>query len=319
MRSTRPRRILSTLALAAAAVVTLAACSGSGAAADAPKTKSSSYTVSTLYGDVSVPAGAKRIVAYSFPEATALADLGIKPVGIGTYIPAFPAYTSFFKGVPDVTDSSGAPDLEKVAALKPDLIVGDEFETDVEKNRGLYEKLSSIAPTVMLKWTQAAGNWPADAAGTAQAVGKTAELNKLKSAYEAKAADIKRTYADVLSSKTVDLISANDSAWFLYGDQSSHGKVLAAAGARFAAAAGQKDGFAQYSPEKYSDLANSDILVVSASAPAAAAVVTSNPVFAALPAAQAGHVYTTPYFFPSSYRIADALLDDFAAMLEKAK
>ena len=317
MRPIRPRRILSATALAAAAMFALAACSGSGAAADAPKTKASSYTVSTLYGDVSVPAGAKRIVAFDFPEATALADLGIKPVGIGSYTPALPAYTTFFTGVPVITDSSGLPDLEKIAAAKPDLIIGDAFATDVEKDRSLYEKLSAIAPTVILEWKQAAGNWPADAAGTAQAVGKTAQLDKLKSAYEAKAADIKKTYADELSTHTVDLISGSASTWFLYGPESSHGKVLAAAGARFAAAADQKDGYVQYSPEKYSDLSKSDILIVSAADAAAAKPVTDNPVFAALPAAKDGHVYTTSYFFPSSYRIADALLDDFADVLKK--
>lgn len=319
MRSIRPRRILSTVALAATAVVALAACSGSDAAADASKTKASAYSVSTLYGEVSVPAGAKRIVAFDFPEATALADLGIKPVGIGSYTPALPAYTSFFKDVPVITDSSGLPDLEKIAAAKPDLIIGDAFATDVEKDRGLYEKLSAIAPTVILEWKQAAGNWPADAAGTAQAVGKTAQLDKLKSEYEAKAADIKKTYADELSTHTVDLISGTASTWFLYGPESSHGKVLAAAGARFAAAADQKDGFVQYSPEKYSDLSKSDIVIISANDAADAKPVTDNPVFAALPAAKNGNVYTTSYFFPSSYRIADALLDDFAAVLKKAQ
>jgi iron complex transport system substrate-binding protein len=319
MRSTRPRRILSAAALAASALIALAGCSAGGAEADAPATKASAHIVSTLYGDVSVPAGAKRIVALDFPEATALADLGIKPVGTSSYIPALPAYTSFFTGVPVVTDSSGNPDLEKIAAAKPDLIIGDAFRTDIEKDRGLYQKLSAIAPTVMLEWTQAAGNWPADAAGTAQAVGKTAQLEKLKSAYEAKAADIAKSYASVLQSHTVDLVSGSDSEWFLYGPESSHGKVLAAAGARFAAAAGQKDGFVQLSTEKYSELSHSDILIVSAADAAAAAPVTTNPVFSALPAAKDGHVYTTSYFFPSSYRIADALLDDFAAMLKKAR
>lgn len=303
------------VAAAASVALLLSACSG-GAAGSEGSPARSTITVDTLYGKVTVPAGAKRIVAFDFPEATALADLGVKPVGIGSYTPDLPAYTTFFAGVPVVTDSNADPVPEKVAATKPDLIIGDIFATDVEKYRALYQQLSAIAPTVILEWKQAAGNWPADAAGTAAAIGKTAQLDKLKRAYEKHAADIRTTYRKQLAAYTVDLVSANPNAWFLYGPNSSHGAVLAAAGARFAAAAGQKDGYVQYSPEKLDLLDHTGLIVL---ASASAESLTSNPVFQHLPATEAGHVARTQYFFPSSYRIADALLDSFADALKGLK
>ncbi len=312
--------LAATALLAATAFVTADGAVAVAATPPAHVAAAAANTVQTLYGKVTVPAAPKRIVAFDFPEATALADLGIKPIGIGNYTPALPYYTKFLKGVSIITDSSGNPDLEKIAALKPDLIIGDEFSYDIAKNRNLYTQLSAIAPTVMLKWTEAAGNWPADAAGTAAAVGKTAQMNKLRSTFLTHAAQIKKTYASVLSTHTIDLISGGSGTaagdWFLYGPNSSHGKVLATAGARFGAAKGQKPGFLQYSTEKYGLLQNSDVVIIDAADGTSAKPITSNPVFAALPAAKDGDVFTTPYFFTSSYRIANALLGDFATALK---
>lgn len=317
-RGARPAtgaRVATTAAAAlAAAALLLTGCSATASASH--EGTSGTITVDTLYGKVKVPAGAKRIVALDFPEATALADLGVKPVGVDNYIPDFPAYNTFFHDVPVVTDDTGNPDVEKVAAAKPDLIIGDMFASDVDKNRQLYQKLTAIAPTVMLEWTTAAGNWPADAAGTAKAIGKAAELDELKQSYEKHAEQIRADYAKELAATTVDLVSGNGTAWYLYSPDSSHGKVLAAAGARFAAAKTQKDGYVEYSPEKYGILQDTGLVVVDAANGAEAKPITSNPVFASLPAAKAGNVVTTPYFFPSSYRIADALLDDFADALK---
>lgn len=311
----RIRSLVAVAALAAAAVVALSGCAPQPAASSTAT--AGTNTVSTLYGKVAVPANPKRVVAFGFPEATALVDLGIIPVGRPSYIPALPAYTKAFKHVPDVTDSSGNPDLEKIAALKPDLIVGDEFADQLKPS--LDKKLSAIAPTVVLKWTEAAGNWRDEAAKTAQAVGRTAQLHSLIANYDAKADEIKKRYAAVLKTKTVDLVSGDADNWFLYSSSSSHGRVLADAGVHFGAAASQKDGFVEYSPEKYSVLQKTGIIIVSATSAADAKPVTTSPVFAALPAAKAGDVSTSPYFFSSSYRIADALLGNLATALKAAQ
>ncbi|WP_168203877.1 ABC transporter substrate-binding protein [Humibacter ginsenosidimutans] len=313
-------RLLGAAALAASLVLT--GCSAQKSVADPAASGSASTpstVVKTLYGDVTVPAHPKRVAALDFPEATALADLGIKPVAIGSYTPDLDYYTSFLKGVPIATDDSGVPIVEKVAAAKPDLIILDSFTDQLAKNRPIYEKLSAIAPTVVLKWTEAAGSWQEDAAGTARAVGKTAQLDKLKAQFEARAASIKKKYADVLATKTIDLISGDESTWFLYGPTSSHGRVLAEAGARFGAAADQKDGFVQYSPERYDLLKDTGIVIVDAATDAEAAKVTGSPVFGTISAARDHDVFRTPYFFPSSYRIANALLDDFANALKNAQ
>lgn len=309
-----------TVAAGAALLVAgaLAGCSGSASAsASASATATASAegnTVSTLYGDVTVPAGVHNVVAIGFPEATALVDLGITPIGRPSYIPALPAYDDALGDVPVVEDADGNPDLEKIAALKPDLIIGSEFVDQLDQTE--YQQLSSIAPTVILEWQKAAGNWQAEAEGTAQAVGAQDALAKLKQDYKDRTDQIKSQYADVLANNTVDLISGDANNWFLYSAGSSHGRVLVDAGARLNAAADQTEGFVQYSPERYDLLKDTDLLVVSGVEATPPTEITSNAVFASTKAAQAGHVVATTYFFSSSYQIAQALLDDFESALQ---
>lgn len=309
-----PRRGLCGLALPIVAALVVAGCGGGGNATADSASSSSTRTVATIYGKVKVPSDAKRIVALDFPEATALADLGVKPVGRPYYIPALPAYEKFFKGVPKVTDSAAEPELEKIAALEPELIVADGNELKKKD----VEALEAIAPTVIFKWTEAAGSWEEDAAGTAEAIGETAQLEELKGEYEAHAAQIKSTYGGFLKSHSVDLVTGEPGVWYLYNPTASHARVLIAAGAHLGAGEKQKEGFAEYSTEKYPLLKNTGAIVVDEPAPGGAKEVTENPLFENLPAAKAGDVMTTPYFFPSSYQIAEALLGDFEEFLGKA-
>ncbi|HEY0277085.1 MAG TPA: ABC transporter substrate-binding protein [Solirubrobacterales bacterium] len=332
-RGVGPRRALAGLATLIAAALAVAGCGGGGSsgssaaagsgssvgtATTASATGSSSGaspTVETIYGPVEVPTEPKKIVALDFPEATALADLGVKPVGQPFYIPALPAYEKFFKGIPKVTNSSAEPELEKIAALEPELIVGDANELEGKKQ--IYEELSQIAPTVLFEWTTAAGSWEADAMGTAEAIGEAPQLEELKGAYEDHAADIKGKYASWLGSHSIDLVTGEPGVFYLYNPTASHSRVLIAAGAHLGAGAKLKEGFAEYSTEKYPVLDHTGALVVDEPAPGGAKEVTENPLFENLPAAKAGYVMTTSFFFPSSYQIAEALLGEFEEFLAK--
>jgi iron complex transport system substrate-binding protein len=320
-------RALLGLATLIVAALVVAGCGGGGSssssgastesgssASDAAAT-STEPTVETIYGPVKVPAAPKKIVALDFPEATALADLGVKPVGQPYYVPALPAYEKFFQGVPKVTNSSAEPELEKIAALEPELIVGDANELEGKKK--IYEELSQIAPTVLFEWTTAAGSWEADAMGTAEAIGEAPQLEELKGAYEEHAADIKSKYGGWLGSHPLDLVTGEPGVFYIYNPTASHARVLIAAGAKLGAGAGLKEGFGEYSTEKYPLLKGDGALVVDEPAPGAAKEVTENALFENLPAARAGDVMTTSFFFPSSYRIAEALLGEFEEFLAK--
>lgn len=303
--------------LGAAALLGLAACGSSAASGDgtssgaAPKT----LTVPTIHGNVRVPADPQRVIAFAFPEACALLDLGITPAGRPGYMPNFAAYNSALKGVAVIDEqSTGELIIEKIASLTPDLILGDDW-VDPAKQRIPYDKLSTIAPTAIFAWEQAAGNWPDLAAQTAAAVGKGAALAALKSGYEDRARSIKTQYADLFGSMRWDLIDCGADYWDLYSANSSHGKVLVGAGVPLAAGASQTDGYKQYSLEQLNILADTDVIVTTA---VSLPFLRKQKLFTNLPAVKAGRVYTTDLFFPASYGIALALLQDLATFCGKA-
>lgn len=92
----------------------------------------------------------KRIVVLEFSLLDNLNQLGLKPVGIGTsgflYEGADPDYLhSILANTPSV-GAREAPNLEAIASLKPDLIIGD-----VDFNQSIQIQLEKIAPTILLK------------------------------------------------------------------------------------------------------------------------------------------------------------------------
>jgi iron complex transport system substrate-binding protein len=300
----------------AAALLGLAACGGSSSGGGSPSSGASGTTrISTLHGDVDVPADPKRIVTTDFPEACALLDLGITPVGRTSYVPNFPAYTTALANVPTVDEAqSGSLVVEKIAALTPDLIVGDDW-ADPSKQRVPYSDLAPIAPTALFEWQQAAGNWPTLAARTAAAVGKAAAMDALKKKYDDRAAAIKSANAALFARTSWDIIDCAQSSWDLYSAASSHGQVLTAAGVPLGAGKSQTSGYVQYSLEQFDLLANTDVIVTTT---ASMPYLQAQPGFTGLAAAKAGRVYATDLFFPASYGIAQALLEDLAAMCTKA-
>ncbi|MFT4041281.1 MAG: ABC transporter substrate-binding protein, partial [Thermomicrobiales bacterium] len=206
-------------------------------------------------------------------------------------------------------------DLEQVAALKPDLIVGADWLDPADQSIP-YEQLSVIAPTALFEWRQAAGNWPVEAAGVAAALGKEAQMDALREDYEAYAAEINETYAGQLAAFTWDLVSATPSNWYLYGPSSSHGQVAAAAGVKFGAAATQGEGYIEESLERFDLLANTDVLMAPMPGEGGLDVLDDVPTFQSLPALRNGRTFATAYFFPSSYGLSTAFLGDVAAALK---
>jgi iron complex transport system substrate-binding protein len=266
-------------------------------------------TVETIHGPVVVPGNPQRIVAVNFPSAVALLELGVTPVGITRYMPALP------DGYPDITkieiieNEAFELDLEKILSLQPDLILGADWK-DPAQQSAPYEQLSAIAPTALFEWQQAAGNWAGEAAGCAEAIGKTAEFEALRKGYEDQAALVKETYAAVTAEITWDIISASETNWYLYGPSSSHGKVAVAAGIQLNAAGAQAEGYRELSFEEFNLLAETGAILIRSAGDATLATLPGIPTYTSLPAVTAGHVVETPYYFPSSYGLSKALLAD---------
>ncbi len=103
------------------------------------------------FGRVEVPVAPHCIVSlHDFSLTAQLLELGVKPCGSTGRKKLFSDV--LFRGTQERFDVTGiqyigshqAPDLEAIAALKPDLIVGLSYHAD------LKDKLSKIAPVVLL-------------------------------------------------------------------------------------------------------------------------------------------------------------------------
>ncbi|MCX2180132.1 iron-siderophore ABC transporter substrate-binding protein [Streptomyces sp. SKN60] len=153
----RPGRLAAAL-LTAALAFSVAACgSGSGdekSAADKPAAASEAgfpRTVTHDKGKTEITTKPKRVVALDNSLVEAVVALDAPLVGgIGSYRDqkGFPPYLG--DAVKDTKDVGplDSPNLEAIAALKPDLIVSATV-----RHEDLYDQLSKIAPTVFVKTT----------------------------------------------------------------------------------------------------------------------------------------------------------------------
>jgi len=132
-------------------LVVLAAGISCGDHGDEASPASTTRTVETHLGPVNVPVRPERVVVFDRRGTLAyLLDLGITPIAAMS-APNIYGGASFHPLIEaDVADihqiSSTDPDLEQVAALKPDLIIG--YSGDA-LGRG-YDTVSAIAPTVSI-------------------------------------------------------------------------------------------------------------------------------------------------------------------------
>jgi iron complex transport system substrate-binding protein len=140
-------------ALLAAALAVTSCSSGSGDdSSGSGGTGSSSgafpVTVSTAFGDVTVPEQPKRVVALGWGDAETALALGVQPVGASDWL-AFggegvgPWAAGQYDSAPEIIDTL-EPSYEAIAALKPDLILDTKSPATQER----YDSLKAIAPTI---------------------------------------------------------------------------------------------------------------------------------------------------------------------------
>lgn len=136
-------------------------------------------------GETAVPLAPKRVVTLDMGELDAALTLGIKPVGSVTIFEdgAFPSYLAGKTDGIEVVGTIASPNLEKIAALKPDLILSSKTR-DEER----YELLSQIAPTVFAE--RLGDAWLDNFSLFADALGKAEEGKTQVAAYKQRLAEL---------------------------------------------------------------------------------------------------------------------------------
>jgi len=180
--------ILSILALA------LAGCGGTNEAAQTKGGKK--RTIEHAMGKTEVPEHPKRVVILTNEGTEALLAMGVKPVGAVKSFTGNPWYKHIeneMQGVKVVGDEQ-QPNLETIASLKPDLIIGNKM-----RQEKIYPQLSAIAPTVFSETLR--GDWKPNFHLYAKALNKEAEAKKAMDAYNQKVEEVKKNAGDLLKQK----------------------------------------------------------------------------------------------------------------------
>lgn len=132
------------LVLAAMFVLVLAACGSTDSKEESKdkKEEAKTMTYKAVNGDIEVPTNPQRVVVLAAFTGS-LIELGVPVVGADQWSMDDPLFKDDLKDVEVVSDA----DVEKIAALKPDLIIG--YDTIQNK-----EKIEKIAPTVLFTYNK---------------------------------------------------------------------------------------------------------------------------------------------------------------------
>jgi iron complex transport system substrate-binding protein len=147
-------------------------------------------------GETKIEGTPARIVVLTNEGTEALLALGVKPVGAvksWTGDPWYEHIKADMEGVTVVGEES-QPNVELIASLKPDLIIGNKL-----RQEKVYDQLNAIAPTVFSETLR--GEWQSNLLLYADAIGKKAEGEKVIAEYDSRTADFKGKAGDKLNQK----------------------------------------------------------------------------------------------------------------------
>ncbi|MFE6227669.1 MULTISPECIES: iron-siderophore ABC transporter substrate-binding protein [unclassified Streptomyces] len=272
-------------------------------------------TLTHAMGTTEVKAAPKRVVVLDVGELDNVVSLGVKPVG---YAPSegddgIPGYLAKDAGAPKSVGTINNLNLEAIANLQPDLILGSQLRA-ADK----YDELAKIAPTVFS--IRPGFTWKENYLLNAAALDKTAEAKEKLAAYETKA---KKLGEDVGPNKpTISMVRYLPGKIRLYAKASFIGTILEDAGLPRPKNQQIDELAAEISPEKI-DQADADWIFTGVYGDAKATkkdAAQGNPLWKNLKAVKNGQAKDVPdetWYLGLGVTAANSVLDDLRADLVK--
>lgn len=279
--------------LAVLLTVTLGACGSSSEGSSSSTTETTSQvaagefpaTVDHKYGTTTVKQAPKRVVVVGLREQDPLLALGTVPVATTEWYGKDPgALEPWARAklggarLPTVLPSSDGIEIERVAAQRPDLIIG----VDTGMTSREYKALSKLAPTV----APPAGTidygttWQQQLQMVGQALGKPAQAKQLQDEVESQ---IKKVAAEHPDWRGKEAVNATDSeGLYVYGPKTANSRLLAQLGFAFPPAlrdVGGKEGFGGNISSEQADRLDIDVILWDYSTADQRKAITSNPVY----------------------------------------
>ena len=187
------------LLLIAFMLVVLAACGKTEEKAtpsNEDKASEESYTVTHAMGETTIKGQPKRIVVLTNEGVEAVLAMGITPVGA---VEAFTGDTWYEHTAEQLKDTKpvgneSEPSLEAIAALKPDLIIGNKM-----RQEKVYDQLNKIAPTVFAETLR--GDWQENFKLYSKAINKEDVGQEKLDDYNNRIEELKTTFGDKTQQK----------------------------------------------------------------------------------------------------------------------
>jgi iron complex transport system substrate-binding protein len=163
---------------------------------DSPKTEDTSYTVEHAMGSTTLEKAPEKVVILTNEGTEALLALGVTPVGAVQSWTGDPWYDHIANELKDteVVGLESEVNVEAIAALQPDLIIGNKM-----RQEEIYEQLNAIAPTIFAEDLR--GNWKNNFELYAKALNKEEEGKEIIGTYDTRIADLKEQLGDKLNMK----------------------------------------------------------------------------------------------------------------------
>ncbi|MFJ7066949.1 ABC transporter substrate-binding protein [Streptomyces sp. NPDC101115] len=272
-------------------------------------------TLTHALGRTEIKSAPKRVVVLDVGELDNVVSLGVKPVG---YAPSegddgIPGYLADDAGAPKSVGTINNLNLEAIANLQPDLILGSQLRA-ADK----YDELSKIAPTVFS--IRPGFTWKENYLLNAAALDKTAEAKSKLAAYETKAGQLGK---DIGPNKpTVSMVRYLPGKIRLYAKASFIGTILEDVGLPRPKNQQVNDLAVEVSPEKI-DQADGDWIFTGVYGDPKATkrdTAQGNPLWKNLEAVKAGRAKDVPdetWYLGLGVTAADSVLDDLRADLVK--
>lgn len=156
-------------------------------------------------GETCVPNYPQRLVALNPATLADAIALGIKPIGTTyDYDNRLPEYLEKdIEGI-ELVGTWAQPSIEKIALLKPDLIIGWQHNYE-----SIYPQLSEIAPTVLYDWKSTLSQrdyWKKYLNFVAEVIGREEASQKVWQTYNQQIEKLRQAIGDRYQGKTISVV-----------------------------------------------------------------------------------------------------------------
>lgn len=192
-------------------------------------------TVEHTYGETTIPSAPERVAVVGLVEQDALLALGVVPVATTEWFgdqpgAVFPWAEDELGDAepPEVVGTSQEYDMERIAALQPDVILG-LYSGLTQKQ---YDRLSQIAPTVAQPGDHVDYGipWQELTRTVGRVVGKQDRAEELIGEIEDRFATVRETHPEFDGATGVFTSTFGDNAYSVYGPQDARARLLSSLG-----------------------------------------------------------------------------------------